>query len=89
MINVIKMICEHKEKKLREDSLRLGEILVEAGLLTREELKKALEKQAGTGKSLGAHLINEGIITGEGVARALGYQLKIPEDAGTGGSGGK
>ncbi len=89
MINFIKMICEQKEKKLREDSLRLGEILVEAGLLTREELKKALERQAGTGKSLGTHLINEGIITGEGVARALGYQLKIPEDAGTGGSGGK
>jgi hypothetical protein len=89
MINFIKMVCEQGERSLRESSLRLGEILIEAGLLTREELKKALERQASTGESLGTQLIKEGLITKEGVARALGYQLKIPENAGTGGRGGK
>ncbi|MBU4185956.1 MAG: 4Fe-4S dicluster domain-containing protein [Proteobacteria bacterium] len=89
MINFIKMVCERGERSLRESSLRLGEILIEAGLLNREELKNALERQASTGESLGTQLIKEGLITREGVARALGYQLKIPENAGTGGSDGK
>ncbi|HUV51336.1 MAG TPA: 4Fe-4S dicluster domain-containing protein [Anaerolineae bacterium] len=89
MINFIKRVCEQGEKSSRESSLRLGEILVEAGLLKREELKNALERQAGTGESLGTQLIKEGLITRDGVARALGYQLKIPENAGTGGGDGK
>lgn len=86
MIHFIKMVCERGEKRAKEASLRLGEILVDAGLISNEELKKALERQASTGKHLGVQLIEEGLITREGIARALGYQLKIPEEAGTGGT---
>ncbi len=37
------------EKKNLVDRRRLGELLVETGLLTRENLKDALEAQKGTG----------------------------------------
>lgn len=85
MIHFIKMVCERSEKRTKTASLRLGEILVDAGLITNDELKKALETQSGTGKPLGVQLVEEGVITREGIARALGFQLKIPERAGGGG----
>lgn len=89
MIHFIKMVCDRGEKRSNETSLRLGKILVDAGLISNEELKKALERQSNTGKPLGTQLIEEGVLTREGIARALGYQLKIPETAGTGGIGGR
>jgi ferredoxin len=88
MIHFIKMVCKQGEKKSKGVSLRLGEILVEAGLITSDDLQKALGKQARTGKPLGTQLVEDGVITREGIARALGYQLNIPEDAGTGGMNG-
>jgi hypothetical protein len=89
MIHFIKMVCEQGEKKSKGASLRLGEILVDAGLISSDELQRALERQSSTGKPLGTQLIEEGLITREGIARALGYQLKIPENVGTGGMGGR
>lgn len=84
MVHFIRMVCERPEKS-KEVSLRLGEILVRAGVISTEELKIALEKQAGTGKLLGTLLIEDGLATGEEIAFALGRQLGIPETVGTGG----
>ncbi|MBW2074392.1 MAG: 4Fe-4S dicluster domain-containing protein [Deltaproteobacteria bacterium] len=83
MIHFIKMVCERGKKASQEASLRLGEILVQAGLISREELKVALEKQADTGKPLGIQLIEDGLTTTKEIALALGCQLRIPETAGT------
>jgi len=79
MIHFIRTVCEKGEKRLEEAALRLGEILVRAGVISTEELKIALEKQAGTGKLLGTLLIEDGLATGEEIAFALGRQLGIPE----------
>jgi hypothetical protein len=89
MIHFVKMVCERGEKKAKESSLRLGELLIEAGLISNKELKEALEKQSMSGKALGVQLIEEGVVSREGIARALGYQLKIPETTGTGEANGK
>ncbi|NVL90569.1 MAG: 4Fe-4S dicluster domain-containing protein [Desulfobacterales bacterium] len=77
MIHFIRTVCEQPGKAMKA-SLRLGEILLDAGLISKEELKAALEKQADTGKPIGAQLIEDGVITKEDVARALGIQLGIP-----------
>ena len=66
------------ERKNLVDRRRLGELLVETGLLTREGLKKTLEAQKGTGKRLGQILMDKNLISEEEIAFALAMQLKIP-----------
>ncbi len=56
----------------------LGEILVDAGVITRIQLDEALSKQKIKGKRLGELLIEEGIINEQELIEALEYQLKIP-----------
>jgi type IV pilus assembly protein PilB len=66
------------ERKNIVDRRRLGELLVETGLLTREGLKNTLEAQKGTGKRLGQILMEKNLISEEEIAFALAMQLKIP-----------
>lgn len=58
-------------------NMRLGEMLVQAGALTEEQLNEALKKQAGSGKRLGAVLIEEGYITEDQLIDVLRMQLGI------------
>ncbi len=55
----------------------MGEILVEAGLLTPETLQKALQKQRGTGKRLGQILEEMDVILEEDIATTLGRQFGV------------
>ena len=57
---------------------KLGELLIESGLLTAENIKNALEFQKKTGKRLGEVLVEMKIISAEEIAFALAMQLKIP-----------
>jgi len=57
---------------------RLGDLLVEAGLLSNEKLHEALSAQKTTGKRLGQQLVDMSAINEEEVAFALAMQLKIP-----------
>jgi len=66
------------DRKILVDRRRLGELLVETGLLTREKLKDALDAQKGTGKRLGQILMDRHLISEEEIAFALAMQLKIP-----------
>ena len=56
---------------------RLGEMLVDAGVLTSEQVNKALELQKGTGKRLGTVLIDNGFITESQLIETLRMQLGI------------
>ncbi len=62
----------------RRDKLRLGDVLVQQGLLTPEQLELALAEQRGSGKKLGRLLIDSGAITEESLAHALARQLRVP-----------
>jgi len=57
---------------------KLGELLIESGLLTADKLKDALEVQKREGKRLGEVLIQMRMISEEEMAFALAMQLKIP-----------
>ncbi|MBW2030724.1 MAG: Flp pilus assembly complex ATPase component TadA [Deltaproteobacteria bacterium] len=57
---------------------KLGEILVETGLLTKDELMEALQSQRESGKRLGQILVDKNLISEEEMAFALAMQLKIP-----------
>ena len=55
--------------------IRLGEALVNDGLITEEQLEKALEMQKGSGRKLGETLIDAGLVTDMQIAHVLSKQL--------------
>jgi type IV pilus assembly protein PilB len=56
---------------------RLGEILIQAGKITPEQLNVALRKQKQVAKRLGAVLIEEGFITDSELAKTLSLQFRV------------
>jgi type IV pilus assembly protein PilB len=57
---------------------KIGEILIEHGLITPEQLKYALEEQARTNKFLGAILLKKGNLKEKDLLNALSKQFNIP-----------
>jgi type IV pilus assembly protein PilB len=57
--------------------LRLGDILIQQGYITDQQLQDALEKQKTTKKRLGDCLVENGALTNEEIAKALNIQLGI------------
>ena len=57
---------------------RIGELLVETGLLSEEQLTRALSEQRSRRKKLGEVIVELGMATEEEIAQALSLQLGIP-----------
>ncbi|MBX6396358.1 MAG: Flp pilus assembly complex ATPase component TadA, partial [Alicyclobacillaceae bacterium] len=57
---------------------RLGDLLVEAGMITPEQLEQALKEQKVTGRRLGEVLTQSGILTEEQLIEVMEFQLGIP-----------
>lgn len=55
--------------------VRLGEALVKGGVISEQQLQKALELQKGSGRKLGETLIDAGMVTEETIAQVLSEQL--------------
>jgi type IV pilus assembly protein PilB len=62
----------------RVGRLRIGELLVEAKLVTREQLDQGLEAQQKTGRKLGQTLIELGIVNETQLTQLLSQQLSVP-----------
>ena len=60
----------------RDPAGMLGAMLVDAGLLTGEELRRILAGQEKGGKKLGEFLVEKKMISGEALARYLTLQIK-------------
>lgn len=58
------------------ERIRLGDLLIQQGLLTDEQLKLALTEQKRSGRKLGRIFVDSGYVTEEGIARALARQLR-------------
>jgi CheY-like chemotaxis protein len=67
---------------IMEQRMRIGNLLVEAGIISVKTLERALAMQKGSGKRLGAFLKEMGIVTEEEVIGALARQcnLKVIRD---------
>ncbi|MBM7686184.1 GspE/PulE family protein [Defluviitalea raffinosedens] len=57
---------------------RLGDILVNSGLITKKQLDEALKERSETNKKLGEVLIELGYVTEEDLLKTLEIQLGIP-----------
>ena len=62
----------------RPEKIRLGDLLIQQGLLTDEQLKLALDEQKRSGRKLGRIFVDSGYVTEEGISKALARQLQIP-----------
>jgi type IV pilus assembly protein PilB len=58
--------------------LKLGDMLVQSGLITKDQLDKALIEQKNSGAKLGSSLIKLGFITEDAITQFLGKQLNLP-----------
>jgi type IV pilus assembly protein PilB len=61
----------------KQERKRLGDLLVEAGLITEEQLQEALKEKA-PGQKLGDALLQRGYITEQQLIEVLEFQLGIP-----------
>ncbi|HUJ13086.1 MAG TPA: type IV-A pilus assembly ATPase PilB [Thermoanaerobaculia bacterium] len=59
-------------------SVRLGELLTKASLITQEQLKEALKAQKDTGGKLGETLIKLGFVSEEEITECLSQQFGVP-----------
>jgi len=57
---------------------KLGECLIQAGLITEDDLRAALAEHKRTGERLGAVLVRMNLATERQIAKALAYQLGFP-----------
>ena len=57
---------------------RLGDLLVESGLITNDQLNHILKTQISTGRKIGEILIDEGIVSERQIIEVLELQLGIP-----------
>ncbi|MEW6357411.1 MAG: hypothetical protein AB1696_13865 [Planctomycetota bacterium] len=62
----------------RKTTKRLGELLIDAGLITKEQLDHALAEYKQTGGKLGELLVAKGYVTEHDVAVAIASQFNVP-----------
>lgn len=60
------------------ERLKLGELLVDTGLITKEDLNRALERQKSDPRRLGELLVDGGAVTESQVTQVLSQQLSVP-----------
>lgn len=63
---------------LKQQRKKLGDLLLEVGMISKDQLESCLQKQKSTGKKLGEVLIDEGILTQNDIIQVLEFQLGIP-----------
>ena len=62
----------------RPKTVRLGEILVQQGLLSEEQVSFSIAEQKRSGRKLGRIFVENGFVTEEAISGALAKQLDIP-----------
>ncbi|HTO19728.1 MAG TPA: GspE/PulE family protein [Pseudomonas sp.] len=62
----------------RQGRVRLGDLLIEAGLIDDAQLQRALQEQKRTGVKLGRAVVDLGFISETRLLKALSEQLRIP-----------
>jgi type IV pilus assembly protein PilB len=59
------------------EKMKLGEILLEAGLIKKEQLKQALASHKKSGMKLGQYLVQRDIVSEPDIVKVLADQLRL------------
>jgi len=65
------------DKRRRNGRLKLGDLLVASGLVSREQLRDALGRQNEAGGRLGDLLVSQGLVTEQDIITAVAGQMHI------------
>jgi len=57
---------------------RIGDILINLGVISQEQLVQVLKEQKTTGKLLGQLLLEKGLVSNNDLAQALAQQIEVP-----------
>lgn len=76
-IDVVSDDTYNSNQELGQPNQRLGDMLITEGLLTAEQLEKAIETQSTTGKRLGTIIVEEDWVSDIDMNRMIGKQLGI------------
>jgi type IV pilus assembly protein PilB len=60
------------------ERMRLGETLIKEGVVSEEQLTRALSEQQSCDKKLGEVLVDSGVVSNQAMLRILAHQLEIP-----------
>ena len=63
---------------MKASNLKIGQILINSGAITEEQLEEVLKKQKTSKKRIADILVEDGIVTEQQVCKALEKQLLIP-----------
>ena len=63
---------------MKRERIRLGDLLIEHGMITQAQLETALAEQKKSGRRLGRVLIDNGFVDEEAMLRVLSEQMRIP-----------
>lgn len=63
---------------VRPEKIRLGDLLVQQGLMNDAQLALALDEQRSSGRKLGRIVVDSAYVTEEAISQALSKQLHIP-----------
>ncbi|MFA6808350.1 MAG: ATPase, T2SS/T4P/T4SS family, partial [Eubacteriales bacterium] len=63
---------------IKQDRKRLGEILIDGGVISEQQLTSALKLQKSLGMRLGEILIRQGYVTEDDILRTMKSQLNLP-----------
>lgn len=77
-IDVANGIDDHHEHSFNNERKRLGDMLVSKGLLTADQVDKAIVIQSNSSKRIGEIAIDKGWVTESDMLRIMGEQLGIP-----------
>ena len=61
----------------QEEKLRIGQILLQRGFISAEQLERALQRQADSPERIGKMLITEGIVAEQDLAFSLSSQARL------------
>lgn len=77
MVNYIKILENEGMQMARYNKIRLGDCLVQKGMITEEQLDQALVKQKETGSKIGETLIDMGFASEMDIIDVLADQMNI------------
>jgi anti-anti-sigma factor len=67
-----------RPKTNSSEGIRMGDLLVNKGLLTKEKVEEAIQLQRKSGKRIGQIIVSKGWVSEDVLLTALGEQLGIP-----------
>jgi two-component system chemotaxis sensor kinase CheA len=80
LLNKLKALIENPEAVIIEEPQRVGDILIDMGAVSQNEIDEALTKKEKPNEKLGETLVKQGLVSAKVIAHALRDQQQVRND---------